>query len=186
MQDDGTLIDATLAGDTSAFEQLVRKYQDRLYNTMVHVMGSLEDAEDVVQDALVQAFVKLDTFKRSSGFFTWLYRIAFNTAMSRKRQQRPTQRLDELRENSGHEPVDRGLQPDGKALATERAGQVRDALQVLHEEHRTILVLREMEGCDYETIAEILDIPVGTVRSRLHRARMQLREQLIGVLEHKS
>ena len=183
MKDDAKLIDASLAGDTAAFGQLVQKYQDRLYHTMTHVVGSLEDAEDIVQDALVQAFVKLDTFQGASAFFTWLYRIAFNLAMSQKRRTKPVRSIDEVREQTGSEPIDQGPRPERQVLADEQAGQVRAALASLADDHRTILVLREMEGCDYESIAEILDVPVGTVRSRLHRARMQLREQLLHVLE---
>ena len=96
MNDDAKLIDASLAGDTAAFGQLVQKYQDRLYHTMTHVVGSLEDAEDIVQDALVQAFVKLETFQGASAFFTWLYRIAFNLAMSQKRRTKPIRSIDEI------------------------------------------------------------------------------------------
>src|SRR5215469_8791591 len=81
--DDPQLIESALAGNSAAFGDLVRKYQDRLYNTMVHLTGSAEDAKDVVQDAFVKAFVKLESFQRSSAFYTWLYRIAFNTAVSR-------------------------------------------------------------------------------------------------------
>jgi RNA polymerase sigma-70 factor (ECF subfamily) len=83
VKDDALLIDEVLAGDTSAFGQLVIKYQDRLFNTLSYVLGSCEEAEDVVQDAFVQAFVKLNTFQRASAFYTWLYRIAFNLAISR-------------------------------------------------------------------------------------------------------
>ena len=90
MNDDAQLIDKTLAGHSAAYGDLVRKYQDRLYNTVVHVAGNAEDARDIVQDAFVQAFVKLDTFQRSSAFYTWLYRIAFNLAATHRRRRRPT------------------------------------------------------------------------------------------------
>ena len=178
MNDDARLIDETLAGDTDAFGQLVRRYQDRLYNSMVHVVGSREEAEDVVQDAFVRAFVKLDTFQRASAFYTWLYRIAYHVSISRRRRRRPGLSVDATRERTGDEPVDDGQTPEERVERAERVEQVHRALGELNEQHRAILVLRELEGYGYESISEILDLPIGTVRSRLHRARMQLRDEL--------
>lgn len=182
MNDDAQLIAETLAGKTKAFGQLVLKYQDRLYNTVVHVVGSIEDARDAVQEAFVQAFVKLETFQQTSAFYTWLYRIAFNVAASHCRRRRPTVSVEQARENTGQEPIDGNSGPEQRLEQEERCRQVQQALAALSDEHRTVLVLREIDGCCYETIAEVLDLPVGTVRSRLHRARMQLREQLREVL----
>lgn len=182
MSDDAQLIDETLAGKPAAFGQLVEKYQDRLYNTMVHVAGSAEDALDVVQDAFVQAFLKLDTFRQSSAFYTWLYRIAFNLAVTHRRRRKPTLSVEHGRESGGQEPIDNQPSPEARIEEDERARQVRQAIGSLGEEHRTVLILREIDGCCYETIAEMLDVPIGTVRSRLHRARLQLREELKGVL----
>ena len=182
VNDDAQLIDQTLAGESAAFGRLVQKYQDRLYNTIVHVAGNAEDAQDVVQEAFVQAFVKLDTFKGSSAFYTWLYRIAFNMAASHRRRQRPTCSVEYAREVSGNEPMDREDDPCESLEREERCRQVRRAIDKLNKEHRAVIVLREIDGCCYETIAEILDLPLGTVRSRLHRARLQLREELKEVL----
>jgi RNA polymerase sigma-70 factor (ECF subfamily) len=182
VNDDAQLIAETLAGKTLAFGQLVQKYQDRLYNTIVHVVGNTEDARDVVQEAFVQAFVKLKTFHQTSAFYTWLYRIAFNAAASHCRRRRPCASVEQVRETTGQEPVDGQSGPEQHLEEEERARQVQQALATLSDEHRTVLVLREIDGCCYETIAEVLDVPVGTVRSRLHRARMQLREQLREVL----
>ena len=182
MNDDAQLIDETLAGHSTAFGQLVLKYQDRLYNTVVHVAGNAEDARDFVQEAFVQAFLKLDTFQRSSAFYTWLYRIAFNVAASHRRRRRPTLSVEYARETSGLEPMDGGNGPTERAEQKESCQQVRQAISRLSEEHRMVLVLREIDGCCYETIADILELPIGTVRSRLHRARLQLREQLKEVL----
>ncbi len=182
MNDDAQLIDETLAGHSAAFGRLVQRYQDRLYNTVVHMTGNAEDARDVVQDAFVQAFVKLDTFEHSSAFYTWLYRIAFNLAVTHRRRRRPARSLERARELSGMEPMDEGDDPSEKLLQQERCRQVRQAIARLGHEHRGVLVLREIDGCCYETIAEILELPVGTVRSRLHRARLQLREHLKEVL----
>ena len=182
VNDDTRLIDETLAGHSAAFGELVKKYQDRLYNTVVHVAGGAEDARDVVQDAFVQAFVKLDTFQGSSAFYTWLYRIAFNMAASHRRRRRPVLSIDRVRETSGTEPVDDTEGPNQRVERNERHRQVRQALGRLSNEHRAVLVLREIDGCCYETIAGILELPIGTVRSRLHRARLQLREELKEVL----
>ena len=182
MNDDTQLIAETLAGQPAAYGQLVQKYQDRLYNTVVHVVGCAEDARDVVQEAFVQAFVKLDTFHRTSAFYTWLYRIAFNVAISRGRRKCPSVSVEQTREATGREPVDQREGPSQQVEQEERCRQVREAIARLSEEHRAVVILREIDGCCYETIAEILDLPVGTVRSRLHRARLELRDQLKEVL----
>ena len=178
MNEDAQLIDQTLQGDAQAFAQLMRKHQDRLYNTMVHVTGCPEEAEDVVQEAFVQVFLKLDTYRGDSAFYPWLYRIAFNQSVSRRRRKKPSVSVEDTRAATGDEPTDAGETPGQRLLREERADQLRKALASLREEHRAILILREMEGCCYQTISEILDMPVGTVRSRLHRARLQLRDRL--------
>jgi RNA polymerase sigma-70 factor (ECF subfamily) len=183
VNDDAVLIDEALAGNSAAFGRLVTRYQDRLYNTLVHVVGSAEEAYDVAQDAFVQAFLKLGTFHRDSAFYTWLYRIGFNLAVSRRRRQKPTTSIEQSRELTGCEPVSRDDSPTERLDRDERVAQVRAAIANLSEEFRGVLVLREIDGCCYETIAEILDLPIGTVRSRLHRARLELREQLKEVLQ---
>ncbi|MEX2317084.1 MAG: sigma-70 family RNA polymerase sigma factor [Pirellulales bacterium] len=178
LSDDAPLIEATLAGDTAAFGQLVGRYQDRLYNSLFRVLGSAEDARDLVQDAFVQAFLKLNTFRGSSAFYTWLYRIAFNLAMSHTRKQRPIVSLDHAKDGYGREPIDGQPMPDAGLTQRERIEMVHTALAGLSVEYRQILVLRELDGCRYDEIAEILELPAGTVRSRLFRARLQLRDQL--------
>jgi len=182
---DAQLIGRTLSGEPAAFGELVLRYQDRLYNSLFRVLGSAEDARDAAQDAFVQAFVKLDTFRGSSAFYTWLYRIAFNTAMSHSRRQRPTRSLDADRNELGREPIDSQPSPDARLDLSERATQVHRALAELSAEFRQVIVLREMDGCKYEEIAEILELPVGTVRSRLFRARLELRDRLATVLENQ-
>ena len=182
VQDDAQLILATQRGDQAAFGQLVRKYQDRLFTALVHVCGGREEAEDTAQDAFVQAYRKLASFEGQSSFYTWLYRIAFNTAISRKRRLRPELSVDRSRELTGAEPTDGSEGAEDLLLRQERATMVQLALAQLGAEHRAILVLREMEGCDYDAIADILQLPVGTVRSRLHRARLQLKEHLSAIL----
>lgn len=175
MTEDAELIELALGGDRAAFGTLVRRYQDRLFAAMIQVTGSSEEAEDVVQDAFVRAFLKLETFQNNSQFFTWLYRIAFNSALSRMRRRRGTTSLDQARETVGDEPVDHASAPDERMLREERVKMVQLALQKLSDDHRSILVLREMEEHAYEDIAEILQISIGTVRSRLSRARNQLK-----------
>jgi RNA polymerase sigma-70 factor, ECF subfamily len=175
VSDDRLLIESALQGDRSAFTALVERYQDRLFNSMLHVTGSAEEAEDVVQDAFIRAFLRLDSFQQNSQFFTWLYRIAFNTALTRRRRKRPNISLDHYREVSGQEASDEGASVDEGILQNERVELVRAAIASLSENHRAILVLREMQDRSYEDISEILEISIGTVRSRLNRARMQLK-----------
>ncbi len=176
--DDASLIERSRGGEPAAFGELVIRYQDRLFNTLVRVCGEAEEARDVTQEAFVQAFVKLESFQGKSAFYTWLYRIAFNTAISRRRRRKPTASLDEARESAGIEPADPDARPEANLERTEQAAQVQAALATLSDEHRTVLVLREIDGRDYDTIGQMLDIPVGTVRSRLHRARLQLKEEM--------
>lgn len=179
---DEAQVAAVLAGDREAYAVLVGRYQDRLFNAMLRMVGSRDDAADLVQDALVQAYVKLDTFRGAARFYTWLYRIAMNLALSHHRRRRPTASIEQAKDAAGEEPVDRAAGPEQRMLSAEQVGQVQTALDQLGDQHRQIIVLREIEGCSYETIAEILGLPVGTVRSRLFRARLQLKELLSTML----
>jgi len=172
------LIDRAVKGDRSAFTALVELNQERLFASMIQVTGSPDEAEEVVQEAFIRAFMKLDTFQRNSQFFTWLYRIAFNSALTRKRRKRARISLDHWRENNGLEVADPSDAVDEPMLRQERVDLVRAAIEILSEDHRAILVLREMQERSYEDIAEILDISIGTVRSRLSRARNQLKATL--------
>ena len=179
--DDHRLIAATLQGDTAAFGELVRRYQDRLYNTVFRLVDNAEDAQDVVQDAFLNAYQALGHFKGDSLFFTWLYRIAVNTAISLKRKQRVVVRMDASREaGAALEPADDSeLSRPGHALEqAELERRVQNALSRLSPEHRAVLIMKDMEGQKYDTMAEILGVPIGTIRSRLHRARLELRELL--------
>ena len=169
-----------------AFGALVRKHQDRLLNSLEHVCGSRDEAEDIAQEAFVQAYLKLASYQGGSSFYTWLYRIAFNNANSRRRQRlkRPdVSSVDRIRDATGNEPFDDHEPAEDRVLRHERALRLRQAINRLADEFRQILVLREIDENDYDTIAEILDLPVGTVRSRLHRARLQLKEELSALLE---
>ena len=178
MNDEETLIESALAGNSSSFEVLVTRYQDRLYTAMISVVGSTDEAEDVVQEAFIQAYLKLNTFQQNSRFFTWLYRIAFNYALARRRRHRGHMSLEESREIAGVEPTSRVESPDHRMRQKEDVQLVHRALALLSEDHRSILVLREMEDMAYEEIADVLSISIGTVRSRLNRARFALKQQL--------
>lgn len=178
MNDEDALIESALAGNSSSFEILVTRYQDRLYTAMISVVGSTDEAEDVVQESFIQAYLKLDTFQRNSRFFTWLYRIAFNYALARRRRNRGHLSLDEGREIAGSEPASKIERPDSRMSRDEDVRLVHEALAELSEDHRSILVLREMEDMAYEEIADVLHISIGTVRSRLNRARFALKQQL--------
>jgi RNA polymerase sigma-70 factor (ECF subfamily) len=177
-RDDQRLIQLTLDGQQEAFGHLIRKYQDRLYNGMVHILRDQSEAEDVVQDAFILAMTRLDSFKGNSQFFTWLYRIAYNVAITRLRRKKPTVSIQGSENTLRLTLPDEGPTPDARMSRQESVSQLMLAMERLSEEHRSILVLREMEELEYEAISEILDLPVGTVRSRLHRARSQLKQML--------
>ncbi len=176
--DDDRLIAESLQGRSEAFAELVRRYQDRLFNTVYRLLDNAEDARDVVQESFLHAFQSLATFKGDSRFFTWLYRIAINTAISLRRKHRAGLRLF-IGPKSGvvSEPVDtcESNRPGFALEQAEEERRVQQALNRLSSEHRTVLVLKDLDGRKYEAIAEILQVPIGTVRSRLHRARMELR-----------
>lgn len=183
-QPDQELIAECLRGQTHAFGGLVARYQNRLFNTLVNVLGSADDALDVAQETFVHAFQKLHTFKGHSAFYSWLFRIALNAAVSQKRKQRPSTSIDAAREQAGTEPEDSHPEsrPGYSMESAERQAAVRTALAELPEEYRTVLVLKEMEDLKYEEIAEIVGCPIGTVRSRIHRARADLRVRLQALL----
>jgi RNA polymerase sigma-70 factor (ECF subfamily) len=131
--------------------------------------------------------LKLDTYRGHSAFYTWLYRIAVNMALSYRRGTKPVVSMDQQQEMTGQEAVAQN-EVVGEALEREeRAAVLHEAIGALSEQYRSIIILREIEGCNYDDIAKILSISSGTVRSRLHRARMQLKEKLLPLLnEHPS
>jgi RNA polymerase sigma-70 factor (ECF subfamily) len=179
--DDHRLIADCLQGRTAAFGELVCRYQDRLFNTVFRLLDSAEDAQDVVQEAFLSAYQSLDSFKGDSQFYTWLYRIAFNTAISLKRKQRVVLSMHTAREEGGDvEPLDVSeySQPEHALEKAEEERRIQLALGRLSPEHRAVLIMKDMEGQKYETMAEVLQVPIGTIRSRLHRARLELRELL--------
>lgn len=177
---DHELIDQALAGGAEAFDALVRRYQQRLVHSLEHVIGSRDDALEAAQQAFVSAWKNLSGFRRDSTFYSWLYRIAMNAAVTSLRRRRiETTSLEQLRDK-GANPADRSpaARPDHRLETQEHVQLVREALQAIGEEFRQPLVLREIDGLSYEEIADALDIPVGTVRSRIFRARQELTERL--------
>ena len=190
--DDRRLISESLAGRTASFGVLVLRYQDRLYHVANRILDNPDDALDVVQDTFVNAYLSLASFKGDAEFFTWLYRIAFNTAISAKRRKRPAMSLDAAvgkDGESGIDPEDRtaDVAPESAMERSEDERLLADAVAKLSPEHRSVLVMKDIDGLKYEDIAEVMGVPIGTVRSRLHRARVELRNLLepgsLGVVE---
>jgi RNA polymerase sigma-70 factor (ECF subfamily) len=182
--DDQGLIAACRAGESEAFGRLVRRYQDRLYPTVLRLTGCAEDAHDLLQETFLRAYRKLHTFQGGSAFYTWVYRIAINLALSDRRRRRPGGRWP----SSNGEPIDPADDPDrsdpgGPLERAERIARVQAALDELAPDHRAVVVMKDLDGLRYEEIAATLGVPIGTVRSRLHRAREALRERLRGVIE---
>ena len=183
--DDRRWIAETLGSDPAAFGHLVSKYQGRLYNAVLRVCGQADDALDVVQETFLSAYQSLHSFKGDAEFFTWLYRIAFNRAVSMKRRRKAVAPL-ELGGSDfdlSIEPTDEseGHRPDSSMERSEDKAKLVEALNRLSHEHREVLVLKDIDGLRYERIAEILNVPIGTIRSRIHRARHELR----GLLERE-
>jgi RNA polymerase sigma-70 factor (ECF subfamily) len=179
--DDHRLIAECLKGETAAFGELVRRHQDRLFNTVFRLVDNAEDAQDVVQEAFLHAYQSLDRFKGDSQFFTWLYRIAVNAAISLQRKQKTPANLHLAHEGGAvPEPhdVSEDSQPDQALERADEERRIQTALNRLSPEHRAVLILKDLEEQKYETMAEIVQVPIGTIRSRLHRARLELREVL--------
>jgi RNA polymerase sigma-70 factor, ECF subfamily len=183
--DDRRLIADCLGGQRDAFGELVTRYQARLFNAALRLVQSPDDAADVVQDAFLNAFQSLHTFKGDAEFFTWLYRIAFNTAISLKRKKRPSISLESHAGETGHDPDDPSdfVKPGAALERTEDERQLNEAIARLSPEHREVLLLKDIEGMKYEEIAAVLGVPIGTIRSRLHRARLELRDLLVPLEE---
>ena len=180
--DDAALVERCRRGDVAAFEPLVEKYRQRVYRLAYNVLRDAEDALDVAQEAFIRAYQAIGSFRGQSAFYTWLFRITVNVAADRARQRAAqgrafgTERVEEG--DWDRTLVDRGAAPDDAAARAEERERIRRALATLPEHHRTIIMLSDLEGLSYREIAEVLDIPMGTVMSRLHNARKRLRSAL--------
>ncbi len=180
---DVELIKAALAGDQRGYEELTLRYQDRLYRSILLEVDCKMLAEDIVQDAFVRAFMNLGAFRSDCHFYTWLYRIALNARHSYYRKRARSLPMTLLDDASYVSTTPTHDSPSRTVERVEECGQVRSALRRLDEAHRAILILREFEGLDYQTIAEVLQVKIGTVRSRLSRAREQLKNELTNYLQ---
>ena len=176
-------------GDGDAYGQLVTKYQDLVYNAVYRMIGREDDSADIAQEAFVKGWKALGSFEGRSQFGTWIYRIAINCCISERRgvKRRRTTSLDSGGRGSEEEGpaldvADDALEPGEQVVEGESVRLVQEAIGDLDPEFRTMIVLRDIEGRPYEEIAEVLEVPVGTVRSRLHRARQALKDRLKGRL----
>ncbi len=181
---DEDLVDAARAGDRGAFDKLALRHQDRLYNAVKRMSGDAADAADITQGALLRAWTGLSTFDGRARFSTWLFRIAVNLTFAERRRGRG-RRMYSLHDTNGHAPVAHDVSADPRETAVDRTLTQRElqesiarALARVPEEFRAPLVLRDLEGLDYAAISEVLDVPIGTVKSRIFRGRMLLRDLL--------
>ncbi len=147
----------------------LRRYRDRVVNLAYHLLRSREDAEDTAQEAFTQAFSAINSFRGESQFWTWLYRITVNLCLHRRRRAKPCESLDEQEQNDAEEHTDAGAQAVTKLMVERTLDQLSAPLRV-------VLILRETHDLNYEEIAAVLNIPVGTVRSRLSAARLKFRQ----------
>lgn len=183
---DQTLIDECLGGRVDAFGELIEPYVDRLFNGLFRYCGNHDEASELLQESLIRAYRGLKSYQGGASFYTWLYRVALNVAFTNRRKPR-------LRTVSaeGHPEIGKldfadepeKTQPERHLEQQERQQIVQQALNDVPETYRIVLVLKDVEGMKYEEIAEILEVPVGTVRSRLHRGRSELRTRLLPLLE---
>ncbi len=187
LEEDRQLVERARAGDTVAFSKLMERYQKRAYAVAIGMMHSRDDAMDVVQDAFIKVHRHLDRFQGQSSFYTWLYRIVVNLCIDarRKKARSRTDQLDEtLPEDHARaseldvSPVRPGTNPGQNATDRQLGGHIQAALERLSENHRTILVLREVDGLSYDELAKILNISMGTVMSRLFHARQNMQKHL--------
>lgn len=172
---DADIVAAHLGGERGAFDEIVDRYEARVYAVALRMCGDAEAARDVTQDVFITALRSLKAFRGEARISTWLHRIAVNASLDRlrRRQRRREQPLDETIE--GAVP---GLDPEEAAVETERATAVRLAIAALPVEFRAVIVLHDLQGLDYSKVAESLEIPLGTVKSRIHRARLELARML--------
>ncbi len=185
---DNELIEAIKAGNTGALENLVSRYEKRVYNLAYRMLGNKEDAEDVLQDTFLNVIRSLKGFESRSSFSTWLYRVAANAALTRLRQRSRREKsegefLDEVYSvqeaaHSQSKLVDWSDRPAERLLDEEAREVMEDAISELPEIYRVVFILRDVQGLPANEVAEVLDLTVPAVKSRLHRARLYLRNRL--------
>jgi RNA polymerase sigma-70 factor (ECF subfamily) len=185
--DDARLVHASLSGDNGAFGELVKKYEKLVYNTSYQLIGNPDDAFDVSQETFIKAYRSLGSFRGDSKFSTWLYKICQNAARDyiRSKSRQKTVSLTAYDEDDTKEiqmdipDDDISSQPDRSLEREETRSAVREAIAKLSEDHKNVIVLRDIEGYSYEDISEILNLEIGTVKSRLNRARLAIKDFLV-------
>ena len=185
--DELSIIDRFKKGEEAAFEELVLKYQDRIYNLCRHMLGNTSDAEDAAQDTLLKAYQKLKDFRPEASLYTWLYRIAVNTCLDYKKKPffESLFKSSEKDEQYLIEQPSDAPSPE-RLYASKQIGYVlQKSLRYLSPKLRTVIILKEIEGLSYEEMAEVLDISAGTVKSRISRARDELKKSLKKFTEQK-
>ncbi len=179
-----TLVKRARRGDLQAYDELVRRYQERIYATIYHMTANHEDANDLAQEAFIKAFHALKSFKGGSSFYTWVYRIAVNKTINflKQRRSKTHMSLDDLDFNAEHDPDLVALisekTPRRDINLAELQEKLNTAMQKLSEPHRLVVTLHDVQGLSHEEIAEIMECNIGTVRSRLFYARQQLQAYL--------
>ena len=176
---DRELVRRSREGSHEAFDILVRRHQDKIFNAVYRFCGHWDNACDITQRAFINAFRKISEFKGDAAFSTWMYRIAFNQSVSFRREsgRRKAMSLYAGDDEMVHEPATEH-NPTERMEVDDARRMVQRALDQLDDEDRQIIILKDLEEQSYDEIAKILDIPKGTVRSRLHRARLALKEKL--------
>jgi len=180
---DELLVKRSKGGDLDAFDELVRRYQGKVYTVAYRFMGNHADAGDLAQEAFIRVFQALSSFRGDSSFATWIYRIASNVCRDelRKQQRQKKVSLDEMISQNGGSPllVSGDPSPQEQLERIELRDQVQRHLNELSGDHRLILVMRDIQGLSYEEIASALDCSVGTIKSRLSRARQALKRKVL-------
>jgi RNA polymerase sigma factor RpoE len=188
-EEESELVRRARQGDLAAYDELVRRYQERIYATVYHMTSNHEDANDLAQEAFIKAYQALKSFKGGSSFYTWVYRIAVNKTINflKQRRNRTSMSLDDLDFNAEHDPDLVALisdkTPRREVNLTELQERLNAAMQKLSEPHRMVVTLHDVQGLSHEEIAEIMDCNIGTVRSRLFYARQQLQGFLADYLK---
>ena len=187
--DETALVRRAQNGELSAYDELVQRYQERIYATIYHMTSNHEDANDLAQEAFIKGYQALKSFKGGSSFYTWVYRIAVNKTINflKQRKNRVSMSLNDLDFNVEHDPDLVALisdkTPRRDAGMAELQEKLNEAMQKLSEYHRLVVTLHDVQGMSHEEIAKIMDCNVGTVRSRLFYARQQLQGYLTEYLK---
>jgi len=189
VSDELELIKRARNADLAAYDDLVRRYQQRIYATIYHMTSNHEDANDLAQDTFIKAYQALKSFKGGSSFYTWVYRIAVNKTINflKQRKNRVQMSLNDMDFNAEHDPDMVALvsenTPRREAGLSELQEKLNEAMQKLSEVHRLVVTLHDVQGLPHEEIAQIMDCNVGTVRSRLFYARQQMQGYLVDYLK---